>query len=82
MFRKLTPFEHHKSFMPFDYLFMTKDEFKEFCDKTKPADTPVVVEVKTEAPSIKVTETFEGLPVITIPNINNLTLYNTDVSDN
>lgn len=46
MFRKLTPFEHHKSFMPFDYLFMTKEQYEEFIKKTQPADVPVVVEVK------------------------------------
>jgi hypothetical protein len=45
MFRKLTPFEHHKSFMPFDYLFMTKEQYEEFMKKTKPSDAPVVVKV-------------------------------------
>jgi hypothetical protein len=45
MFRKLTPFEHHKSFMPFDYLFMTKEQYQEFLNKTYPADAPVVVQV-------------------------------------
>ena len=51
MFRKLTPFEHHKSFMPFDYLFMTKEQYEEFEKKTKPADLPIVV--KVEQPETK-----------------------------
>lgn len=46
MFRKLTPFEHHQSFMPFDHLFMTKEQYEEFINKTKPSDTPIIVEVK------------------------------------
>ena len=39
----MTPFDHHKSFMPFDYLFMTKEQFEEFCKKTQPADAPLTV---------------------------------------
>ncbi len=47
MFKKLTPFEHHKSFMPFDHLFMTREQYIEFMQKTKPGDAPVVVTVTT-----------------------------------
>ena len=46
MFRKLSPLEQHKSFMPFDHLFMTKQEYEEFMKKTQPSDTPFRVEVK------------------------------------
>ena len=46
MFRKLTPFEHHQSFMPFDFRFMTKEQYDEFVKKTHPPDVPVVVETK------------------------------------
>lgn len=46
MFRKLTPFEEQKSIMPFDYLFMTKEQYLDFVSKTKPSDTPVIAQVK------------------------------------
>lgn len=45
MFKKLTPYEHHKSFMPFDYLFMTKEQYEEFVKKTQPVDAPINVTV-------------------------------------
>jgi hypothetical protein len=48
MFKKLTPFEHHKSFMPFDYLFMTKEQYEEFMKTTKPADEPIITKVIQE----------------------------------
>ena len=46
MFRKLTPFEHHQSFMPFDLRFMTKEQYEEFVKKTHPPDVPVVIQTK------------------------------------
>ena len=62
MFRKMTPFEHHKSFMPFDYLFMTKEQYEEFMKKTKPADIPVVVELTGQSPSKATPEQPENKP--------------------
>lgn len=53
MFRKMTPHDHHKSFMPFDYLFMTKEQYDEFVKKTQPSDAPVVVEVSGNTPSVE-----------------------------
>jgi len=49
MFRKLTPFEHHQSFMPFEFRFMTKEQYDEFVKKTHPPDVPIVVETSKKS---------------------------------
>ena len=46
MFRKLTPQDHHKSVIPFNHLFMTKEQFEEFKEKTHAVDVPIVVSVE------------------------------------
>lgn len=59
MFRKMTQFDHHKSFMPFDYLFMTKEQYQEFINKTNPPDVPITIDIKT--PDDKPVEKVEGI---------------------
>jgi hypothetical protein len=47
MFKKMTPLEHHRSIMPFNYLFMTKEQYEEFIKNTQPPDVPVTTTVIT-----------------------------------
>jgi hypothetical protein len=73
MFRKLTPFEQHKSFMPFDYLFMTKEQYEEFVSKTKPGDAPITAELKqptTITDGQDVRDKIDLAPIIQMLNIN------------
>lgn len=76
MFRKMTPFEHHKSIMPFDYLFMTKEQYEQFEKKTQPGDFVASVTITTNDDKQPVLRQSPIRPYGAIPDIGKLSLEN------